>query len=354
MTTCADASRLRPLGSKMRGLRFHGREDLRLEELPAPNPGPGEVRIRPVAVGVCGTDAHILHGEFPAAPPVVLGHEVAGFVDAVGADVQGFREGDFVTVQPNTFCTVCRFCRTGREHLCPQLRGFGVHMNGGFAEGQIVTAKVVYHLPTTLEPRVGCLTEPLACCIHGMDKLGLVSGSTVVVLGAGMIGLMLMRLARLAGAGLIVVSEPGALRRQDALAFGADRALDPQDPDWKSAITDATEGQGFDAVIDAVGSSRTFEQGVSLAARGGTILVFGVAPMNATASVRPYEIFSGELTVVGALINPFTHERAVHLLPQMGLEKLRIAAFPLAEFKKAFEVQAAGTATKVQILPQQA
>jgi 2-desacetyl-2-hydroxyethyl bacteriochlorophyllide A dehydrogenase len=336
----------------MKGLRFHGREDLRLEELPVPAPGPGEVRIRPLAVGVCGTDAHILHGEFPAAPPVVLGHEISGIVDAVGAEVKDFHEGDFVTVQPNTFCGVCRFCRTGREHLCPGLRGFGVHMNGGFAEGQVVTAKVVYHLPATLEPRVGCLAEPLACCIHGMDKLGLTSGATVLVLGAGMIGLMLTRLARLAGAGLIVSSEPDALRRQDALAFGADCALDPRDPNSRAAMDEATGGQGFDAVIDAVGSSATFEQGVALAARGGTILVFGVAPMKATATVRPYDIFSRELTVVGALINPFTHERAVHLLPQMGLEKLRVAAFPLAEFKKAFEVQAAGTATKVQILPQ--
>ena len=353
MTNSADASRLRPLGSKMKGLRFHGCGDLRLEELPVTDPGPSEVRIRPLAAGVCGTDAHILHGEFPAPAPVVLGHEVAGLVDAVGAEVKGFREGDFVTVQPNTFCTVCRFCRTGREHLCPELKAYGVHANGGFAEGEIVPARVVYHLPTALDPRVGCLAEPLACCIHGMDKLGLQSGSTVLVLGAGMVGLMLTRLAQLSGAGLIVISEPDGLRRQDALAFGAHRAMDPRDPNWKTAMEDATCGQGFDAVIDAVGSSRTFEQGVSLAARGGTVLVFGVAPMNATASVRPYEIYSRELTVVGALINPYTHERAVHLLPQMGLEKLRIAAFPLAEFKQAFEVQTAGTATKVEILPQQ-
>jgi 2-desacetyl-2-hydroxyethyl bacteriochlorophyllide A dehydrogenase len=341
------------LGSKMKGLRFHGREDLRLEELPVPDPGPGEVRIRPLAVGVCGTDAHILHGEFPAPTPVVLGHEVSALVEAVGTEVRGFHEGDFVTVQPNTFCGVCRFCRTGREHLCPELRGYGVHANGGFAEAEIVPSKIVYHLPATLEPRVGCLAEPLSCCIHGMDKLGMQSGSTVLVLGAGMIGLILTRLARLAGAGLIVSSEPDALRRQDALAFGADCAVDPQDPNWKTALMDTTGGLGFDAVIDAVGSSRTFEQGVALAARGGTVLVFGVAPMNATASVRPYDIFSREITVVGALINPFTHERSVHLLPQMGLERLRIAAFPLAEFKQAFEVQAAGTATKVEILPQQ-
>ena len=142
MINTADTSKLQSLGSKMKGLRFHGCGDLRLEELPVPDPGPEEVRIRPLAVGVCGTDAHILHGEFPAPAPVVLGHEVSGLVEAVGAEVKGFREGDFVTVQPNTFCGVCRFCRTGREHLCPELRGYGVHANGGFAEAESGSLRV--------------------------------------------------------------------------------------------------------------------------------------------------------------------------------------------------------------------
>src|SRR5574341_1577729 len=122
MTGGIAPSALEPLGSSMRAIRFHGRGDLRLDELAVPDPQPGEVRLRPLAAGLCGTDAHILHGEFPAACPVVLGHEVAGVVDALGADVKGLAEGDLVSVQPNTYCGVCRYCRTGREHLCPGLR----------------------------------------------------------------------------------------------------------------------------------------------------------------------------------------------------------------------------------------
>lgn len=353
MTEPVTPSVLRPLGSTMQALRFHGRGDLRLDEIAVPDPPPGGMRLRPLAVGICGTDAHIFHGEFPAHAPLVLGHEIAGMVEAVGAEVKGSREGDFVTVQPNTYCGTCRYCRLGREHLCPNLRAYGVHMDGGFAQAMGVMAKAVYHLPSGLEPRVGCLAEPLACCIHGMDLLALQSGATVLVIGAGLIGLMLTRLARLAGAGLIVSSEPQALRRANALAFGADQVHDPNEAHFREALEEATGGLGFDAVIDAVGSSATFEVAVLLAARGGTVLLFGVAPMQATASVRPYDLYQRELTVVGSFINPYTHERAVSLLPQMGLERLRIEAFSLRGFHQAFAAQAATIAAKVEIAPQE-
>jgi len=353
MTVPTLSSALRALGPQMRAMRFHGPGKLSLDTLPVPDPQAGELRLRPLAVGICGTDAHIFHGEFPASAPRVLGHEFSASVEAVGSGVKGFREGDFVTVQPNMYCGACRYCRLGREHLCPEMRAYGVHMDGGFAEATVVMARAVYLLPSGLDPRIGSLAEPLACCIHGMDLLALQSGSRVLVIGAGLIGLMLTRLARLAGAGLIVSSEPNAQRRTNALAFGADQAWDPNAPNWREALDGATGALGFDAVIDAVGSSGTFEQAVALAARGGRILVFGVAPMEATAKIRPYDIFQRELTVVGSFVNPYTHERSVHLLPQMGLEKLRIDAFPLAQFREAFEAQANSTAAaKVEVLPQ--
>ena len=216
------------LGTTMKAMRFHGVGDLRLDELAVPDPRPGEVRLRPLAVGLCGTDAHIFKGEFPAPSPVVLGHEIAGIIDAVGAGVKGLKEGDLATVQPNTYCGVCRYCRTGREHLCSDLRAYGVHMNGGFAEAMVAQARVVYRLPSRLDARVGCLAEPLACCVHGMDRAAIQSGSTVLVIGAGLIGLMLTRLARLAGAGLIVSSEPQESRRASALTVWGGYCGEPE------------------------------------------------------------------------------------------------------------------------------
>ncbi len=343
---------LSSFGSTMWAMRFHAPGDLRLEQLAVPNPKPGEVRLRPLAAGLCGTDAHIFKGEFPAASPVVLGHEVAGIIDAVGAGVKGLVEGDLVTVQPNTYCGACRYCRTGREHLCPNLCAYGVHIDGGFAEAMVASARVVYRMPSGLDARLACLAEPLSCCIHGMDRTAIQSGSTVLVIGAGLIGLMLTRLTRLAGAGLIVSSEPQEFRRKCALEFGADTVVDPKQEGETQALA-ATHGEGFDFVVDAVGSSATFSQAINMAARGGTILVFGCAPMHATATVRPFDIYARELTVKGSFINPYTHERAVSLLPQMGLEKLQIEAFPLAEFRKAFERQpATSMAAKIELLPQ--
>lgn len=348
----AVSSDLKPLGARMLAIRFHGVGDLRLEELPVPVPGPGEVRIRPLAAGMCGTDIHIFNGEAPATPPVVLGHEVAGVVDAVRAGTLGIHEGDMVTLQPNTFCGLCRPCRSGREHLCSRLVAYGVNVNGGFAEAMVMPASVAHLLPAGMDPRIGCLAEPLACCVHGIDRLKIEAGSSVLVIGAGPIGLMLTRLSRLSGAALIVTSERDKERRSGALAFGADALVDPNSEDGSETIKDMTGGEGFDYVVDAVGSSATFEQSISLAAHGGKILVFGVAPMTASASVRPFDIYRRELTILGSFINPYTHERAVSLLRRMGLENLCINTYSLVQYTEAFKpVPSSGAASKVQIAP---
>ena len=336
----------------MKALRFHGPGDLRLEELPAPEPKAGEIRVRPQAVGLCGTDTHILRGDLPAARPVVLGHEIAGVVDAVGNDVAGVREGDQVTIEPHVYCRTCRYCRLGREHLCLEKRAFGVHLNGGLAEQLVVPAFTAFGLPPGIGPEIGCLAEPVACCIHGMDRLAPGSGAPLLIIGAGPAGLILTRLAQFAGATPIVVSEPNDERRAAALDFGADHALDPGDKGWGAALDELSDGQGFDSVIEAVGAPATLELAVERAARGGRILVFGAAPMDAVAKLRPYELFARELTLIGTVINPYTHERAVRLLPRLGLERLTVANFPLESFRAAFDAQATGAAgLKVEIQP---
>ena len=347
-----DTRNLQSLSTTMKSLCFHGAGNLRLDALVVPNPQAHEVRLRPLAAGLCGTDEHIFHGEFPAANPVVLGHEVAGVIEEVGSAVRGFKAGDLVSVQPNTYCKVCRFCRAGREHLCSNLQAYGVHLNGGFAQAMVASAEVLYRLPDGTDPRFGCLVEPLACCIHGMDRAAIRSGASVLVIGAGLIGLLLTRLSRLAGAGLIVVSEPQDLRRAKSLEFGADHAVNPKDAGDAHARA-MTNGEGFDVVIDAVGSPGTFEQSIRMAGRGASVLVFGVAAQSAVASVRPFDIYARELTVLGSFINPYTHERAVSILPQMQMEKLPIRTFQLEEFKDAFEAHASSAVpAKVVLLPQ--
>lgn len=337
----------------MKGVVFHSPGELHLEDLPLPSPAAGEVRLRPQVVGICGTDTHILRGEFPATPGIVLGHEIAGVVEALGPGVQSVREGDVVTVEPHVYCTGCRYCRRGQEHLCLNKQAFGVHLNGGLAEALVVPARTVYKLPPGFDARLGSLVEPTACCVHGMDRLSPKSGQPLLVIGAGPAGLILTRLAALAGASPIVVSEPDAARRATALSFGADFALDPKSPTFREQLADITNGAGFDSIIEAAGTPATLEFAVEVAARGAKILVFGVAPMGAVARIPQFDIFVREITIIGSVINPYTHERAVHLLPRLGLDVMPITQFSIDDFQNAFAAQAGGAAgVKVQILPQ--
>lgn len=336
----------------MKALRFHGPNDLRLEELPDPFPRPGEVRLRPAAVGICGTDLHILDGSFASRPPVILGHEVAGHVDAVGPGVTNVHEGDLVTVEPHRYDGTCRYCRIGREHLCLAKEAYGVHLDGGMAEAQIVPARIAYRLPSGLDPRIGAMAEPVACCVHAMDRLVPVAGLPLVLFGAGPAGLILVALARLSGLTPIVVVEPDEARRHVAEAFGAAVTVDPGEPDWVERCQAVVGGEGFDFVIEAVGSPRVVESALSLASRGGRILVFGVANAGETALIKSQEVFAKELTILGTAINPFTHHRAVELLPSLGLERLAIHTYALTAFREAFEAQRARLAAKVQLTPQ--
>lgn len=336
----------------MKALRFHGPHDLRLDELPDPTPGSGEVRIRPVAVGICGTDLHILDGTFSSRPPVILGHEVAGYVDSVGTDVRNAREGDLIAVEPHRYCGVCRYCRLGREHLCLDKEAFGVHLNGGMATLQIIPERTAYRLPDGIDPRIGALTEPLSCCVHAMDRLAPRSGTSIGLWGAGPAGLIMLTLLRLAGLTPIVVFEPDAARRQSALAFGAHAVVDPLAEGWQEQGLALVGGAGFDYIVEAVGSPRVLETAIPLAARQGTILVFGVANPGETAAIKPQEVFAKELTILGTVINPYTHYRAVELLPSLGLERLEFATYPLEAHVEAFAAQKRRAADKVQFLPQ--
>jgi threonine dehydrogenase-like Zn-dependent dehydrogenase len=332
-------------------VRFHGPGDVRLDQVPARDLLPDEVALAPLAVGVCGTDGHIVAGSFPAARPVVLGHEVCGRVTELGADVDGIDVGDLVTVEPHRYCTACAYCRLGQEHLCDHRRGYGVRLDGGMTRRQIVPARIAYRLPAGTLPWIGALTEPLACCVHGMDRLAPVSGLPVLVYGAGPAGAMMVALARSAGCAPVVAMDPRADRRRLALAMGAHAAFDPTDPGTETAARALTGGFGFPYVVDAVGSSRILGDAMAMASRGGRILVFGVAHPEDEARIRPNEIFSRELTIIGALINPYTHQRAVGLLSALPLERLNPAFFGLDELPAALAEQRSGTADKVFLAP---
>lgn len=337
--------------SKKKAALFYGPHDLRVEEVATEKVAPDAVAIRPLVVGLCGTDSHILDGAFPAVPRTVLGHEIAGEIIELGDHVDYLARGDLVTVEPHIYCGRCHFCRLGAEHLCLNKQAFGIHLDGGLATQLVVPGRCAFKVPDGINPEAAALCEPLGCCVHGMDRLNPLQGDTMLIIGAGPAGLMLTRLAALRGVSNLVVSDLRTDRREAAMAFGAHHAVDPSAQGADDFLVNITEGVGFSTVIEAVGSAPTFEFALAHVAQGGRILVFGVAPQGVQATVRPFDIFAKELAIIGTVRNPFTHERALSLLPQMPVEELNIQKYTLDEIHSAIDAQRQGFGGKVVVCP---
>ncbi|MFW5438204.1 zinc-dependent alcohol dehydrogenase family protein [Paenibacillus apiarius] len=274
----------------------------------------GEVRLKVACCGICGTDQHIYHGHPGSAevkPPIVLGHELAGTVEAVGEDVKDLQPGDRVSVDPNIYCGSCAYCRGGRAHLCERLQAIGVTRDGGMGELCNVPAANCYKLPEHVGWVEGAMVEPLGCVLHGFKKLELRANQHVLIAGGGFIGQLFLQLVKAAGVAQITVSEPAAHKREALLALGAHAVVSPFDAGEAAGLRNSA-----DVVIECVGRTESVELAVAAARKGGQVLLFGVAAPEARASFSPFEIFSKELRIMGSFINPYTHEEAIALIEQ--------------------------------------
>ncbi len=240
---------------------------------PTPQPGPGEVLVRTVVAGVCGSDTHALHGRHPFVTlPYAPGHEVCGVVAGGSALPVGSR----VTVEPDLPCWECKQCRAGRQNICENLRFFGcAHDQGGMADWFTIDARRLHVVPDDLDWPTAALIEPLSTPVHAIRLAGDVRDRTVAILGAGTIGLLLLRVARARGARRIVMTARSAANRERAVAFGADAAVDATAADAVEQVR-AALGESADVVFDCVTNASTMRQAVGLAAKGGTIVVVGV------------------------------------------------------------------------------
>lgn len=292
---------------------------MRLRDVEKPVAGPGEVLVRILAAGICGSDRHMFKGEYPTAIPVTMGHEFSGTVEAIGEGVTRFKGGELVTVDPNIACGTCPACRDARPNLCANLTAIGVTRDGGFAEYAAVPEAQAFLLPNDLDPVHGAFSEPLACCLHAIDKAEIRSGDSVAVLGGGVIGLLMVQLAKLEGAGKIVLITRQSSRRDTALELGATRALDPTDCDTVAEVQ-AITGGGARVVIECAGVPETLHTGIKMTRRGGNFVLFGVTPAGLEVPLTPFDILVNEVDIRPAYLNPFTHERAAALVASGVLE----------------------------------
>jgi len=337
----------------MKAIIFNGVNDYSItDQEPEPLPRDDEVVVKVSACGLCGTDIHILKGKYPVRYPLIPGHEFSGTVVKVGAGVTRLKENDRICVDPNVYCHQCRFCRSGHEHLCEQLDPIGVRRNGGFAEFCAIPQAQAYLLPDSVGFDEAAMAEPLSCVLHGIEQAGIRPGQTVAVLGGGAIGGLLCQLARLAGAGKIVVSEPVAQRRKLLLDFGVDAAIDPETQDVGQEVR-KIDPQGADVVFEAAGLAQTAQHCFSLARRGGNIVFFGVVDPEHRIEISPYEIYSNEWTIRGSFINPHTVGAAVDLLAagRVNVKPFISHRYPLEEFDQALKKFGEPDSYKIHLVP---
>ena len=306
----------------MKSAVFYGKHDLRVQDSPKPPIGPRDVLIAVRACGVCGTDVHIYEGDKGAAevtPPTILGHEFAGVVEAVGPEVTKFIPGDRVCIDPNHPCGCCDPCRDGIDHFCEHMTGYGTTVNGGFAQYCAADMQQVYKLGDNTTFEQGAMTEPVSCCLHGIDMCDIHPGSTVVVIGGGMIGLLMMQLAGNAGATKVVLLEPIDSKRKVAEQLGADLTVDPIHEDVPECLAAAGIGN-VDVVIECVGKPATIEQAIQIAGHKSTVMMFGLTKPDETITVKPFEIFQKEIVLTSSYINPYTQRRALELIDSGRLD----------------------------------
>ncbi len=332
----------------MRAVIIQGPRKVQLAEMTRPVPKEGQVLVRVRVCGVCGTDVHIYKGEYLGDYPVIPGHEFAGEVVEVGPGVKGFERHDRVAVEPNISCGSCRFCRLDEPNFCENWRAIGVTKPGAMAEYVVVPASAAFAIGD-LSYEEAAFMEPLSCVLHGMEKLDVRSGESVLVIGAGPVGLLIGQVARASGAARVVFADRVASRLERAAELVADRVADTSES-WQPAETPG----GYDAVIEAAGAPPVFERSIDLVRHGGRILVFGVAPRDAAARVRTFDLFRKGLSVLSSYTSVRNSEQALELLRngRVRVDRLVTHRLPLDGFEEAMELLADPEGTmKVQILP---
>jgi 2-desacetyl-2-hydroxyethyl bacteriochlorophyllide A dehydrogenase len=303
------------MDNNMKAAVTHSARNLKIENVPVPEIKENEVLIQVKACGICGTDPHIYNGHFPAPLPLIQGHEFSGVVVKVGSSVTSVREGDRVTADINISCGNCHFCRIGQKLFCEKITQLGVHINGAFAEYVKAPENNVYKLPEGMTFEEGAYIEPLACVIRGQERANVNMGDTVAIIGAGPMGLAHALMAKLNGASRVIISEMNKTRLQKARDLGIDIVIDAAEMDPVQEVYKLTEGRGADVVFEVVGAIPTYHQAVEMVRRGGTLVAYGAAPADKVMNIKPFDIFSKELTIVGSYAGTYgTWVKAIALI----------------------------------------
>jgi 2-desacetyl-2-hydroxyethyl bacteriochlorophyllide A dehydrogenase len=316
-----------------------------VSEVPDPSPGPRQVVVEVAGCGICGTDLHILQGEFAPTLPIVPGHEFAGTIAATGAEVTGLKVGDRVAVDPSLYCFECYYCRRGQNNLCENWGAIGVSHPGGAAQYALAPMANCVRLPDSVGLADAALIEPLSCAVRGYDVLKSQLASTVLIYGSGTMGLMMLQLAKRVGAASVDVVDLNPDRLETARLLGVTGAAATAD--------EFDRPRGWDLVVDATGNAKAIQDGLARVGKGGTFLQFGVSDYAARATIEPYKIYNQEITITGSMAVLHSYERAAALFADGVIDPAVFISdrLPLADYGLALERFAAGIGRKIQVIP---
>jgi (R,R)-butanediol dehydrogenase/meso-butanediol dehydrogenase/diacetyl reductase len=335
----------------MVGALFNGK-DVNVVEVDAPHVSePNDAVVRMRACGMCGTDLAILEGRHPAKPPVILGHECAGEVSDIGANVKSLSIGDHVVVDPNLRCGVCRYCRSERPNLCENLVSLGEDINGGFATYMLAPERAVYKIPKKMNWKTASLAEPFSCIVNGFLRARAKPSDTAVVYGAGPMGLFWVSLFRKAGARKIISVEIAAKRREAALKVGADVVVDPSSENPVKRVMEETGGLGADVGVEVIGKVETVEATIQSSANGGRVVIMGTCRPDALAKFSPFDIMRYEKDILGSHTQAASFRTAIEMLDSgfVPVDVIVTHEIPLKEIDTAFSLNKRGEAVKTVI-----
>lgn len=341
----------------MKAAVLYSPQNMKIEEVSVPKINADEILVRVEAAAVCGSDLRVFLGEKKAILPRIIGHEFAGEVVEVGKEVDRFRVGDRITVEPVVSCGKCFNCLRGRANICVNRKVIGYHYDGSFAEYIRIpgeTINNVVKIPKQLSFEAAALAEPFAACLNGLLSSNLKFGDSVAIIGAGPIGLMHLQLSRSNGAGEILVSDPKSERLEVAKKLGATYLINPKEESIAKFVDEKMEDGGFDLVLVTVGVPELIEEAISIARVGGTVNIFAGNPPKSRIELDPNLIHYKEITLTGS--ESSTVDQLRRIIESMALcridpESLITHKLPLKEVVLGLNMKHEAVGLKVVILP---
>ena len=321
----------------MRALLLSQYKHLEVTDQPTPQPGPNDVLVQVAACGICGSDVHGFDGASGRRiPPIVMGHEAAGTIAALGAEVKSFAIGDRITFDSTVYCGQCSFCVKGEVNLCDNRQVVGVSCDdyrrpGAFAEYVAVPARILYRLPDALPFASAAMLEAVSVALHGVRVASLKGGETALVIGAGMIGLLLLQAARAAGCSRVYIADIDATRLALARKLGADQTFEASGEALHQSILDLTAGQGVDVVFEAVGRDETVNSSIDCVRKGGTVALVGNIAREIKLPLQ--KVVTREIRLQGSCSSSGEYPQAMELIAagKINVDMLISAVAPLTD-----------------------